>query len=300
MNALMTSIGMAPAPRAPDQGFVDGSDLLKDLSGDNGEAMRSVAVGYVMAIHDALRTAPAAGAHAPAPAVMPTLEQHAQRVEQWLRANPQRRHEVAATLVRAALGAPAAAGAAPPVRLRSGARRSWPAAWGRAGLLGGTGAAALVLALGAVFVRGVPTSATTDPLVRNVAIIEGADNITRLVLEERRYEKDSFLNVGNPDRFARYSAKWSDARTALAGAVAHLAALDLNDADRRMLVDIEGELHEYAQGFDQILADIQNDRIRTPQDANQQFSRFKRPVQRIEELAGQIKTHADRSIGVTA
>ncbi len=304
MNALITGISLAHAPDASGQGYVDGHALLKDLSGHSGHAMRSVAIGYVMAIHDALRVGDTAAAPARAdgalPAARPTLGEQALAVEDWLREHPQRLDEVAAVLVRAALGhePPAAAPRGALVALRKQLQRR--VSWDRATALGALGAGAVALTIGMLVVHGTQPATGAAPLVRNVQIIEGADDITKLVLEERRYEKDSFLNIGNRNRFAMYTEKWSDSRAALAGAIAHLAAIDMSAGDRQILADIAGDFHEYARGCDHILALIRNERIHTPQDANMEFALFKTPARRMELDAALIKLRASRDMGVTA
>ncbi len=70
---------------------------------------------------------------------------------------------------------------------------------------------------------------------QDVELAQRAANIQILVLNERRYEKDAFINFGDETRFSSYLQKWSAAATALARETAAAKQLQLNDADRRTL-----------------------------------------------------------------
>lgn len=296
MNALIAGINLAQEPGERGHGYFNGHDLLKDLSGKNGQSMRTVAMGYVMAIHDATLATRSQTPRVPSPDQRPTVAERTLEVEAWLRENPDRLDGIAAELVRCALGAPTAADHADSAVISQSVRAS--RRFSPRQLAAAIGCCALMLAAGAglMDLRGDPPSPNAAAIAKNIELVERSEDVVNLILEERRYEKDAFLNIGDHFRFDHYSTKWIDSRAHLQQAIARLAALDLGDTDRKALNDIEKDFTEYGKGCDQIIGLILHDEIQTPQDANLRFMQFKKPVQRMEYNAAALVSRVNKRV----
>lgn len=304
MSILLSSISLARAGENGRVGYLDGEDLLKDLRGETGEGLRSMALGYVMAVRDAMDESAGIRAVGNSRRTRPTLEQEAYRVQAWLEAHPGRRDGIAAALVQAALGsAPVARtpqhGFAPAIRARLSGFLGF--VYG-APALGAAGIAAIVFALtaGAWWTGRSAEFALNPGVERAFEESVRASEVTNLLLEERRYEKDSFINIGDRVQVGLYARKWEVSRRALGEAIQHLDQLDLSEADRQTLHDVESDFHEYVDGYERVLAQIDSGRIRTTQDANLEIAKIKLLIHRMEFNAAAISTHANRRVGTIA
>ena len=274
MKLPISSAAISKASAVEGHGYMDGNDLLNDLRGNNGATMRSVAVGYVMALHDA-EDQPALIGHRSARF---TLEQAVNRVEDWLDTNPSLRNKPASLLVREALGGvPAREPTKHGPRTIGILRRGWRQvpAWSLTIVLS-LATALCGWALNQAVVRLSDRSAPGAELSRR------AEGIARLVLEERRYEKDLFINIEDRERIDAYAQKWNEARTGLVTALAGAEELELSEQDRKALGDIAADFRFYARGYEEVLQMIRRGKIRTPQEANDEFARYKAAAHRIE------------------
>jgi hypothetical protein len=265
---------------------LNGHDLLDDLRGNNGPIMRSVAVGYVRALYEST-TFPRgpvqrSDSH-PAPA---TFEQAVSAVESWLEAHATRCDEGAVPLVNAALEQ-----FSPRVH-RSAVAPSVRVTWSHRVRRVGAIAALCVVAGVCGWSLGSQFGARSGPSAHDVQLSQSAERIVGLMLEERRYEKDLFINIDDRDRFESYAQKWQDARTGLFGELARAEKLNLSEQDRKALLDVEVDLRSYAWGYQRVLVKIRNGAIRTPQAANDEFARFKGAAHRIEAACAAIAERA--------
>jgi hypothetical protein len=286
MEAPISGIAISKAGADRD-GFVGSRDLLNDLDGGNGPTLHAVAVGYVMAQYDAMAQEAAIG-----PA---TLEQVVHHVRDWLAAHPELADRPAAGSIRAALRSlPQNDGADRAGQRRRPSRRNVAVRRGAAALL--LCAASLAAGWGLESVFGEQT----DHALRAVEVAEQAARISSLLLEERRYEKDLFINIGDRDRLEAYSRKWRRAHAGLAAALASARALELADEDREALREIDADLRAYVRGYEAVLAQIREGRIRTAQQANEAIARYKDAAHRIEAASNAIYERAtQRKLRVT-
>jgi hypothetical protein len=294
--AIWESIGAGRPGVGIEKGYIDGNDLLKDLSGENGSGMRSVAVGYVMAIHDSLRSSARSTREGVERWVNATLGQEASGVEAWLRRNPEQRGRLAADLVRAALGE-TIEGEAPrsaTVTVRGDAGL-WPSAR-TASLV----AAACLIASGLTWGLNNAVPHKNRDMEQALEQSLRASDITNLVLEERRYEKDTFLNIADREQEVSYVRRWDNARAALDTAIARLDRLDLSESDRRSLRDIETDFRAYVDGYKTVVVMIHKGQIRTAVEANDEIAKYKDAIHRMEFNAATISIHANQRISTIA
>jgi len=269
-------------------GYRDGNELLNDLRGNNGVVMHSLAAGYVMAHHESTMPAHGLAQRGDSQRASANLEQVLSVVESWLEAHATRRDEAAAVLVNAALEqlAPAvprcAVTPAPRIDLPRRVRKT-------------AAIAALCLVAGACgWSLASRFSARSDQSLRDLQLSQRAERMAGLILEERRYEKDLFINIDDRDRLESYARKWHEVRAGLYDELARAEKLNLSEQDLKTLRDIEIDLRSYAWGYERVLLMIRQGDIRTTQAANEEFTRFKRAAHRIEAACAAISERAQQ------
>jgi hypothetical protein len=280
MELPVTTSAIGKVLVGSDRAGLDGEALLNDLRGSNGEAMRSIALGYVMGL-----LACPVGAHAsPGLATSPArdLEATILQLETWLGANPTERARPAPELVREAL-CPRATEPSPRAvrfaRLRSALHRhpwAMPVA-----------TAALLLLTAATLIGPGGLGASKRQLAAE-QFKEQAALMAGLVLQERRFEKDLFINLANRDRIDDYVRKWRDAHGRLLNELERADALAHSAADRDALQRIAQDLRIYADGYDSILVRIRSGQIGSPEQADREFARYKESVHRVETVCTAI------------
>ncbi len=133
---------------------------------------------------------------------------------------------------------------------------------------------------------------TRHALEEEVRIAGHAAEIRALVLLERRYEKDSFINLAQPDALAAYAQKWQATRDQLSTTLATLGQHTLAADDRKALDDMVRGLADYAKGFEAALAGIRDGQLKTAQDANTAMGAVKDAVRSLEKAADELNEHA--------
>jgi methyl-accepting chemotaxis protein len=127
---------------------------------------------------------------------------------------------------------------------------------------------------------------------QDVRLAQRAANIDILVLNERRYEKDAFINLADAAKFSSYRQKWDVAGTALLQETTAARRLDLDDTDQRSLRQIESSYQAYADGFNHTVEMIRSGQIKSTQEANNEFTRYKDAVHGTEDASEQLNRRA--------
>ena len=128
-------------------------------------------------------------------------------------------------------------------------------------------------------------------VTNDVQIAQHAARINVLVLNERRYEKDTFINIADADKRASYKKKWDGDRVNIQAEVAAMHQLQLSDEDRAAIGQVGTQLAAYADGFSGIVKQIEASQIRTTQDANTAMGAFKGAVHGLEENSEKVNAH---------
>lgn len=268
-----------------DAAYLNGEVLLSELCCGEAHSRRLSACGYVMAVRDLMPSA-----------AQPTSDQHARQmrsdmnvdadhVRSWLERNPRRRSERALGLVRSALEesnarAPSARSSRAAAILTPKLSNSLVA---RCLLAATVGLAAIV-----IYQQGSQRQPTASSLIASLAINERASKIANLVLEERRYEKDSFINMNDSDEFSTYEKRWNECRVELAKSIADASALGLTSSDQDDIRQIAADFGTYAYGYERVLTQIKDGRISTAAQANSALAAYKGAAHRIELHAAAI------------
>ncbi|QWV93587.1 methyl-accepting chemotaxis protein [Geomonas oryzisoli] len=118
----------------------------------------------------------------------------------------------------------------------------------------------------------------------------------------RRYEKDFFLNMGDPAKMAGYRKKWDDTLEKLNGSVDSsqklVSAPGYSSAarDRECLAAMRREIDAYAAGFRKVAGRVVAGEITTPQDANKAMEEYKAPTHDSERLSSTFAESMDKEM----
>lgn len=143
------------------------------------------------------------------------------------------------------------------------------------------------------------SSGRTSTFQQDLLLSRQAAEIRTLLLEERRYEKDAFINIKDHERGAAYAQKWYESRVALLNTLSRTGELPLSEPDRQAVRNLAADFRLYALGFEQVLSMIRSGRVRSAPEANEQFERYKDAVHRIEAGCAEIQARAQRRIDRT-
>jgi methyl-accepting chemotaxis protein len=126
---------------------------------------------------------------------------------------------------------------------------------------------------------------TREMLTGDAAVQDQSSFVQVSVLELRRFEKDSFINLAVPTERASYLAKWKTASETL---LQHLALLDkvaTAEADRAAVGSMRADLGRYEAGFQKVNLLIDSGAAKTAEDANHALSEYKEVIRSLEAAA---------------
>ncbi len=151
--------------------------------------------------------------------------------------------------------------------------------------------AMLVITLGVAFsgYRGMDkiSSATMEMLAGDREAGRVADDARAWSLDLRRFEKDFFLNIGNPDKQAAYLREWSQAVESFKGDLGTLSTL-VDEAERAQIVGMRRELDTYVAAFARIQDAVRAGTITTPQEGNTAMIPVKDSVRVLADTMDQL------------
>lgn len=144
----------------------------------------------------------------------------------------------------------------------------------------------LALALAATGYWGLHTIAGTAEQILAVDVVaaDTSGQVQASTLSLRRYEKDYFLNMGEPKERDKYLDHWKNERQTLLGLLDKLNGL-VEDADRAKIATMRTALDRYDDGFEKVRDQIQNGTIRYPSEANHALSPYKDHIRALEANA---------------
>ncbi|WP_052190908.1 methyl-accepting chemotaxis protein [Chitinibacter sp. ZOR0017] len=142
----------------------------------------------------------------------------------------------------------------------------------------------LIIAVGLAGLMGLRQSAnvvqellSTD-LEYGIAMNELGENVLHL----RRFEKDLFINLSNPEKVKEYKTKWDktlgDAKAAL-----DKAAPVANDERKKAIAELQTGLDDYAKAFNEVAGEVAAGKYASTGEANQAFDKHKAVVRKLGE-----------------
>ena len=116
------------------------------------------------------------------------------------------------------------------------------------------------------------------------------------ILELRRYEKDIFLNLGDPGKVADYYKMWEEAAGKANNRISDLEKVSVDKDDVNNTKSIKENLKLYQAGFTKVHAAISDGRIKTAAEANAAMAEFKAAAHKMEETAATLATNGNTSM----
>ncbi len=114
----------------------------------------------------------------------------------------------------------------------------------------------------------------------------------------RMYEKDFFINMGDPAKQAEYEKEWDEKRERLEIWLSDLEKMPLSGEDRETVRNIRSEMVKYVSAFKSVTAMIREGKIRTTQEANQAIIPFKDTAHKVQELTSDASKAAFEKMSV--
>ncbi|MBI5259915.1 MAG: MCP four helix bundle domain-containing protein [Burkholderiales bacterium] len=129
-------------------------------------------------------------------------------------------------------------------------------------------------------------------VTQDMALATQAAEIRNLVLQARRFEKDAFINLGEPDKLKGYLAKWQQAAQQMEQALTQARQLALTAENAQALDKIAADQKAYAAGFQATVEAIRSGRIGNTQQANTDIGQAKQYTHGMEAASDAVTSRA--------
>jgi methyl-accepting chemotaxis protein len=158
----------------------------------------------------------------------------------------------------------------------------------------------LLLTLGITGIGGLKIVANiTEGMTKHEAkMSEHAARLRANVNILRRYEKDTFLNMGAPEKQAEYLKKWQEDLKSSRERLADLEKLVETPSDKQSVASMKADLDVYEKGFTKVYGLIVAKKITTPQDGNKAINDVKDEIHRLEGIAKDFSTAKIKDLNV--
>jgi methyl-accepting chemotaxis protein len=131
-----------------------------------------------------------------------------------------------------------------------------------------------------------------DTTIRHdVRLAQHAATIGRLVVNERRYEKDMILNLDHPENIGDYRKKWDESNQQLDKEVLAARELDLTDKDVQALDEIQKAHGIYTAGMASVAGRI-FDTLNTAEEVGAAMEEYKGAVEDLERASDELNARA--------
>ncbi|MGC1548974.1 MAG: methyl-accepting chemotaxis protein, partial [Rhodanobacter sp.] len=144
-------------------------------------------------------------------------------------------------------------------------------------------------AAGAWGIAGLRSTAM-ETLHGDVSFSTVARRLQADLLELRRYEKDTFINIGDAKEVDSYHAKWAGAR---AKTLLDLNTLRAFPTGVTQANSFSEHLRVYGDGYEATYHRIVSGELATSRAANTYFTQFKDPIRALDDLALALANDAD-------
>lgn len=108
--------------------------------------------------------------------------------------------------------------------------------------------------------------------------------VQTLTLELRRFEKDYFLNMGDPAEQQIYYDKWKRSQGELVSRLDELRRISPQE-QQRAVASMQSNLAIYASGLQEVTGALKAGRLSTPQEANELIRQYKDEIRELESTA---------------
>lgn len=132
------------------------------------------------------------------------------------------------------------------------------------------------------------TQETTTMLRRDYTISQLSDEAKFATLELRRYEKDTELNMDNKPVMNSYQDKWKEQLAILRSRISDLKPMVASEDSKELVASMDHDVDIYVRGMANVVAGINNDTIKTPQQGNATIAEVKDEIHRMEAAATEL------------
>jgi methyl-accepting chemotaxis protein len=138
------------------------------------------------------------------------------------------------------------------------------------------------------------TRETLKVLNGDAKIVTLSARVKATTLELRRFEKDTELNMDDPQIRIDYVTKWRGQQQKLHDVLAELDKFQLSTEDKLAVQSMRADMVIYEGGFTKVLGMIEQSKLHTPQEANQTITQYKDSIHRLEDAATDLTNrHAE-------
>ena len=167
----------------------------------------------------------------------------------------------------------------------------------RLGLGFGAVLAMLVVVAGfGTWMLSATAKATTHILEVDWPLVDATHRVRSEGGKLRQYEKDLFLNIGDAEKEAHYLGLWSENQRQVHEALADVDKLTTLDSDHEAVRSMQADLGVYEEAMQQVIAQMRDKDITTPQGGNEAITVHKAAVHRIEETAIDLATRHSKAL----
>jgi len=136
-------------------------------------------------------------------------------------------------------------------------------------------------------------------LSTDVAVLEHAARARADVLGLRRFEKDILLNIDSKETVAKYLEQWKGEREHLLARLNVIETAATLEKDKNIVKTMRTHLASYEDGFTKVFNQIQEGKIRTPQEGNAAITHYKDAIHAFEQTAKDFSSESSRRMPET-
>lgn len=136
------------------------------------------------------------------------------------------------------------------------------------------------------------SSISKEALEKDLKLAELGEDARDTSLNLRRFEKDRFLNIGDPAKEAEYKGKWEDKKVQLGKTLEEMEKLVKTEEDKKTVGLMKEGFKIYQDAFIRIVKQLEEGKLKTSQDANDAMAPYKDSIRQLE---GEGEAIASRS-----
>jgi len=136
-------------------------------------------------------------------------------------------------------------------------------------------------------------------LSKDATVLEHATRARSDVLGMRRFEKDILLNIDSKETVAKYLEQWKGEREHLLARLDVIEKAASLEKDRTAVKTMRDHLAKYEEGFTKVFNQIQEGKIRTPQEGNAEITHYKDAIHAFEQTAKDFSSESSNRLAET-
>jgi methyl-accepting chemotaxis protein len=133
----------------------------------------------------------------------------------------------------------------------------------------------------------------------DATVLEHATRARSDVLGMRRFEKDILLNIDSKETVAKYLEQWKGEREHLLARLDVIEKAATLEKDRNNVKTMRAHLAAYEEGFTKVFNQIQEGKIRTPQEGNAEITHYKDAIHAFEQTAKDFAGESSNKLAET-